>query len=306
MGVLAGAVLALAAAAQEKPVPKPVLKPALQSAKAGLLVWGDEARTHVSAERIVRGTVHVHQGQLKKAIADAGYVSVRVDVRENIFGPEQEPAHFRVYVPVTGVPTKSWEVASKDVTSWDGQDRIVFLSRTDGRYYLANDKRGQSVVEPTRYAIKRVRHRETLHRKLLAQPLRQDRKRQKAVTRLMKRMCGGKEMQHETFSDLEDLGRDAVVEMVAAMDVRRKLPDSGITLRNKAKDRFEATRHYSPKLVVDAMAAILNQNVGESFGFIYSGAPDAERAACVRSWTLFAHYELAARRTEPASNRRFH
>ena len=40
-------------------------------------------------------------------------------------------------------------------------------------------------------------------------------------------------MQFETFSDLEDVGLDAVVEIVAAMDVRRKLPDAGITLRSR-------------------------------------------------------------------------
>lgn len=270
------------------------------SAKASLLTWGEEARTHVSSTRIVRGVVRVDMESLKTAVAKAGYVHVRVDVQENIYGPQASAAKFRVFVPKTGVPNKRWEWSSKDVAAWQDQDCVVFLTTSEGKYYLASDVASQAVVAASRYAIIRIRHREALHGTLLATPLRQDRQREKAVARLMRRMCGGKELQLETFSELEGLGREAVVEIVAAMDVRRKLPVAGITLRNKAKDRFEAVRHYSPQLAVDAVAAILNQTNGESFGFIYSGAAEEERAACVRAWTLYAHYVLAGRAAKKA------
>ena len=88
------------------------------------------------------------------------------------------------------------------------------------------------------------------------------------------------------------------------MDNRRVLPEPGITLRNKAKDAFEPHRHYGPKLVVDATAAILNQICGESFGFIYNEASDVERATCVRSWTLYGHYLVAAYEAKLAADRK--
>lgn len=170
-------------------------KPA--SAKANLLLWGEEARTHVSSTRIVRGIVHVDMDSLHAAVKNAGHVNLRIDVQENIYGAASTPAKFRAFVPKTGVPSKNWEWSSKDIAAWHGQDRIVFLTTSGGTYYLASDVAAIAVVEASRYAIIRVRHRETLHRNLLAEPLRQDRKRQQAIEKLMRRMCGGKEMQHE-------------------------------------------------------------------------------------------------------------
>jgi len=83
------------------------------------------------------------------------------------------------------------------------------------------------------------------------------------------------------FGDLEALGCPAVPAIIRHMEDWRNLPDPTIALRNKSPDAFEARRFYGPAKVVDALAAILNQITGQSFGFIYNGATDTERAKAV-------------------------
>lgn len=90
--------------------------------------------------------------------------------------------------------------------------------------------------------------------------------------------------QTEAFGQLEALGCMAVPSIIRRMDDRRKLPISRVSLENKSPDAFEAVRHYSPELMVDALAAILNQVTGEHFGFIYNGASETERAATIKKW----------------------
>ena len=95
--------------------------------------------------------------------------------------------------------------------------------------------------------------------------------------------------EQQAFSDLEALGCPAVPAIIERMDDRRSLPIPQISLRNKFPQGFEAVRHYGPQQVVDALAAILNQVTGQSFGSVYNGATDAERAATVRAWHDFSH-----------------
>jgi len=95
--------------------------------------------------------------------------------------------------------------------------------------------------------------------------------------------------ERQAFSDLEALGCPAVPAIIERMDDRRSLPVPQISLKNKSPQAFEGIRHYGPHQAVDALAAILNQVTGQSFGFIYNGATDAERAATVRAWRDFSH-----------------
>jgi hypothetical protein len=93
--------------------------------------------------------------------------------------------------------------------------------------------------------------------------------------------------EQQAFSDLEALGCAAVPAIIKRMDDRRKLPEPRISLRNKSPDAFEGMRHYGPEVVVDALAAILNQVTGQDFGFIYSGVTNAERTKTVTGWRDF-------------------
>lgn len=98
----------------------------------------------------------------------------------------------------------------------------------------------------------------------------------------------GGRAQERVFERLEALGADAVPAIVAHMDDRRHLRDPRISLRNQATDAFEAYRHYGPERVVDALAAILSQVAGQSFGEIEHGGSERERRAAVAGWRVYA------------------
>lgn len=92
----------------------------------------------------------------------------------------------------------------------------------------------------------------------------------------------------QAFAELEALGEAAVPAMIMFMDDRRELPLKEISLRNPP-DAFEAFRIYGPKVVADAIAAILNQITEESFGAIEHGGSERERKAVIDGWRVCLH-----------------
>ena len=106
------------------------------------------------------------------------------------------------------------------------------------------------------------------------------------VATLIQRMLN-KKTEQGAFTDLEALGCEAVPEIIRQMDDRRDLPDPRKSLRNKSPDAFEGLRHYGPRKIVDALAAILNQITGRDFGFISNGATEPERRKAVQGWRDF-------------------
>jgi hypothetical protein len=93
--------------------------------------------------------------------------------------------------------------------------------------------------------------------------------------------------QQALFDRLIAMGPDAVPAIVSQMDDRRPLAVQAISLINKSPDAFEGMRHYGPELMVDALAAVLNQISGQHFGFIYNGASEQDRRATVAGWRRY-------------------
>jgi hypothetical protein len=100
------------------------------------------------------------------------------------------------------------------------------------------------------------------------------------------------------FEQLEAVGTAAVPSIIRLMDDRRPLPVQQISLINKSPQAFEAIRHYGPKVVEDALAAILEQITDESFGTIVNGGSGRERMRTVHGWRVYLHYQLAQRRAQ--------
>lgn len=95
----------------------------------------------------------------------------------------------------------------------------------------------------------------------------------------------------DNFKKLEELGQEAVPAIIYLMDDFRRLPIQSISLECPP-GWFEALRHYSPDRVVDALAAILNQITGQSFGtMIYNGASKKERKLTIDGWRIYLHYQ---------------
>jgi hypothetical protein len=96
-----------------------------------------------------------------------------------------------------------------------------------------------------------------------------------------------KSTEQQAFHDLEAMGCPGVPAIIGQMDDRRILPDPNITLNNNWPEAFEGTRSYKPKVVVDALAAILSQITGQDFGLIYNGGTEAERKKTIQGWRGF-------------------
>ena len=90
------------------------------------------------------------------------------------------------------------------------------------------------------------------------------------------------------FTELEALGHVAVPAMIMLMDDRRELPLKEISLRNSS-GAFEEFRHYGPRVVADAVDAILNQITEEDFGTIHNGASERVRKAAIDGWRVYLH-----------------
>lgn len=99
--------------------------------------------------------------------------------------------------------------------------------------------------------------------------------------------------QAEIFTQLEMLGTRVVPFIIKYLDDRRPLRYRSIALENKAINRFEGVRFYSPEKVVDALGAILNQLTGRSFEDDYNRSTEAERDKAVGGWRNYLKEELA-------------
>ena len=108
----------------------------------------------------------------------------------------------------------------------------------------------------------------------------------KQVAALIAKMLN-KSTEQQAFRDLEALGCAGVPAIIGQMDDRRTLPDPNISLSNNYPEAFDESRSYQPKVVVDALAAILSQITGQDFGFIYNGASEPQRKKAIQGWRGF-------------------
>jgi hypothetical protein len=248
--------------------------------------WGADPsvrywRAIASSNLIVTGQISVPP-EIQGKPAD--YISLRIQLDRTLKGDPGGREIAVRYFPSEA----SYAVPYKRLLSLDKQRVIVFLEsgrveyKTDW-YFVAfsgvEPENGQATAE----IQAEVTRQENVLRDWKPGPRS---KYTGTVKRLINQTTKAKE-EEKAFRDLEDLGMAAVPDMIDMMDDRRPLPNPGITLRNPP-GAFEGVRYYGPKQVVDALAAILNQVAGYSFGFIYSGGSDQERDHSVAGWRIYS------------------
>ena len=97
-------------------------------------------------------------------------------------------------------------------------------------------------------------------------------------------------LENNSFKQLEKLGEIGVPYIILLMDNFETLPIKSIILENNWEDAFESYRQYGPELVIDALAAILNQITGEDFGSIHNGdAAQEERILALNGWRIYLY-----------------
>ena len=92
------------------------------------------------------------------------------------------------------------------------------------------------------------------------------------------------------FVNLERLGKPAIPTIICQMDDRRELAIKSITFKNNFPNSTEKSRHYTPQVVTDVLAAILNQVTWNSFGYIFDGASEEERISVINGWRIYLWY----------------
>ena len=100
--------------------------------------------------------------------------------------------------------------------------------------------------------------------------------------------------QSRLFREIEELGTNAVPSIIRNMDSRAPLQYKYIALRNPSGSGREEVRQYNPELVVDAMAAILNQLTGHHFGSIETSIirTNELRDKTVLGWREYLRYQF--------------
>jgi len=92
----------------------------------------------------------------------------------------------------------------------------------------------------------------------------------------------------DAFLRLESYGENGVPYLVSHLGDMRPLGDKNMTLKNiviiDSKKTEQGQRMYSPEVVHDALAALLNQITGKSFEFVYNGSDPATRATNRKEW----------------------
>ena len=79
------------------------------------------------------------------------------------------------------------------------------------------------------------------------------------------------------------LGDKAVPLIIYSMDNYLKVDNNEIKIHQKNG----TVKTYSPDLVVDVLAIVLNSITGMHYGYIYNGASDLERAQTVSAWRTY-------------------
>lgn len=217
------------------------------------------------------------------AVTESGYVSIPLETPTVLNGAAPATLALRHYVD------RQSGSANKALAAASGRTVTLFLVEADGAFYLASAT--QDAIRGADPATVQAVRTELARQTAILGKWRVDRHLPyfDAVERLIARLGRGTaRQQEEIFASLERLGVAAVPAIVAQMDDRRSLVEKRISLLNHAPDAFEGIRHYGPQQIVDALAAILNQITGTSFGFIYNGGSDNARRAAIDAWRVYA------------------
>jgi hypothetical protein len=257
-------------------------------------------RAEAAATRVVVGTIRADRKALDDAEKSGGAeVAVRIEVSAVLKGEAEKEVAFRFFATPREKVNYPVSPTLAEMRALDGKKQIVYLAQVDDPVarglWLATTDDGASLREAREADVAAALEQIDRHQRWLKEPVSvADPKIGKEVDALVEELVATPERQTKAQARLTELGAPAVAAIIRAMDDRRPLASPYIALTNKAKDAFEGSRQYSPKLVVDALAAILNQITGERFGFIYNGASGAERAQCAAGWRIYAR-EIARR-----------
>lgn len=267
--------------------------------------WNDDTRREARSTWIVRGRLEGNRQWLDDAIAKGGaYVDFDVEVETPIKGhtlgadgriEKMGPTKVSVFVKDAA--------SAKLIAKALGRDRILCVRRgRDGKNRFAIDV-GTAIVPWNAKNFTTLSLLSGLAKDRAAKFLVIDGEMDLRVAGLIEELIESPERQRAALRDLAKLGEPAIASIVKRLDDDRKLAEASATFRNRAADRFERSRTYAVKTVMQALCALLNHISGEHFALDFTTLlTGEERAFVLRGWRLFASYlPEAPRRAVPES-----
>jgi len=242
-------------------------------------------RICAQSELIVYGTVSVPRSTTGMIVSnDDGLAEIHLSVDQTIKG--RVGGHITVQ---HNARDDTADVSNATLLALDGKRVIVFLMSVDSgngrKWYFAGYRNGIEQASGSEFRDVKA---EVARQLTVLQSWRpHGDKAQTAVVRALVNDTTNAAQERDAFRRLEDLGTASVPTIIDLMDDRRSLPIRQIDLENRFPGAFEAYRHYGPEKVVDALEAILNQLTSMSFGTIYNGGTDDERARAVNGWRVY-------------------
>ena len=251
-------------------------------------LWLDVAKSRF----IVAGTFQVDTNKLKEIIeTESGYLNFTLSI-DSVLKGELQTKELNIAKYIFSKKDKSHRSNDSSLFLLNGKKTIDFLiespASTESLFMLGNiDNSLTSKTEDTIKVItNEVKQQQEITDDKTFFSICPNDKNSARVKRLIADMHNGAKA-NDAYIELEKMGFDAVPSMICQMDDRRELAQKHISLENKNPKAWEAYRHYSPKVVVDVLEAILNQITGQSFGFIENGGTEEERANTVRGWRTY-------------------
>lgn len=251
-------------------------------------LWLDVAKSRF----IVAGTFQVDSNKLKEIIeTESGYLNFTLSI-DSVLKGELQTKELNIAKYIFSKKDKSHRSNDSSLFLLNGKKTIDFLIESpasiESLFMLGNiDNSLTSKTEDTIKVItNEVKQQQEITDDKTFFSICPNDKNSARVKRLIADMHNGAKA-NDAYIELEKMGFDAVPSMICQMDDRRELAQKHISLENKNPKAWEAYRHYSPKVVVDVLEAILNQITGQSFGFIENGGTEEERANTVRGWRTY-------------------
>jgi len=261
--------------------------------------WNAAARVETGSSCIVVGTLEGDADELVRvANGGSGYVWLTVRVQETLKGRVSELKPFRFYCTLESNRYGEGEPSGPETAGLIGERLLVSLIEVSGAAYLEGSGDVPGLRPATDEAIAETQVLVRRHDELRDRTPAANAEIEAAVERLVADLVHDPEAQREALRALEELGHSAIPAIVKHMDSRAALAEPRMVLVNHASDAFEAVRRYGPELVVDALAALLNQLSGESFGLDWNSGNEVDRQRSVRAWRVYANY-VAGGRAQP-------
>ena len=212
-----------------------------------------------------------------------------IHVVKTLKGIEQENIRFKIFM-------KKENINYLNSLNYNGSAIIFLLSAYDGygyNNYLANYIIGGAIIEYTKEIEIILKEEILLQTDIINNKLYEnfniDKKLYSRIKGYVNRVSSIF-FQFDSFRNLEKIEKIGVPYIILALNNFKKLPIKYIKLENKSVNAFEKYRQYGPELVIDALAAILNQITGEDFGAIENGEATKEmRISVLNGWRIYLY-----------------